>query len=139
MAAAVRNFRRGIGIRGGARDRAASPDRDSRRRIDWSNSAILGHRSVAARDLADLAAARMVGSALPWTQRQFLLRQARGETSGDLRRISSLRAVQNHLAVNPPAPLKSAPARRTRIPLGLLTFCVVQTAIVTIAWRLLFS
>ncbi|MGA3066128.1 MAG: hypothetical protein ABSF29_04690 [Tepidisphaeraceae bacterium] len=99
----------------------------------------MGHRSVAARDLADLAAARMVGSALPWTQRQFLLRQASRRNIGRFEANLIIAAVQNHLAVNPPAPLKSAPARRTRIPLGLLTFCVVQTAIVTIAWRLLFS
>jgi hypothetical protein len=116
-------------------------DRDSATGIDWSQSAILGHRSAAARDLADLAATRMLGSTLPWTQRQFLLHQATRRNIGRFEANLIIAAVQHHLAQNPPAADAPMPAQAPRfhVPVGLLTFCIVQAAIATIAWRLLFS
>jgi hypothetical protein len=43
---------------------------------DWSRSAILGDRGVAARNFADLVAARMVGTVLPFSERESLVRAA---------------------------------------------------------------
>jgi hypothetical protein len=55
----------------------AMPQRSSRPpRPDWSNSAILGHRTAAARDFADRVTQQMIGSVLPWPNRQAMLRYA---------------------------------------------------------------
>ncbi|MGD0541961.1 MAG: hypothetical protein ABSB33_10620 [Tepidisphaeraceae bacterium] len=43
---------------------------------DWSHSAILGDRGVAARNFADLIAARMAGTVLPFSERESLVRAA---------------------------------------------------------------
>jgi hypothetical protein len=50
--------------------------RRSPRRTDWSKSAILGHRNAAARDFADRVNRQMIGSVLPWPNRQAMLRYA---------------------------------------------------------------
>jgi hypothetical protein len=109
-------------------------------RINWSESAILGGRSAAARDLADLVAARMVGSTLPWSDRKFIFRQASARHIGRFEANLIIAAVQNHLARKfPVAESQSLITHRRRIPIGILTFCAVQGAIITLAWRLLFS
>jgi hypothetical protein len=110
-------------------------------RIDWSESAILGCRSAAARDLADLVASRMVGSALPWSDRQYVFRQAAKKRIARFEANLIIAAVQNRLAdKSGAAPAKTGARKpRTRIPVGWITFGVVQGAIVLAAWRVLFS
>jgi hypothetical protein len=43
---------------------------------DWSHSAILGDRGVVARNFADLVAARMIGTVLPFSERESLVKAA---------------------------------------------------------------
>jgi hypothetical protein len=117
-----------------------SPVSDRAQRNDWSESAILGCRSVAARDLADLVALRMVGSALPWSDRQYIYRQATARQIARFEANLIIAAVQNHLSDKTPAEApKSAHQSPRSIPIGWITFGVVQTAILLFAWRLLFS
>jgi hypothetical protein len=113
---------------------------DRPERLDWSESAILGCRSAAARDLADLVAIRMVGPALPFSDRLYIFRQAARRRIGRFEANLIIAAVQNHLSDKlPSGNVKTPVTRRSRIPVGWLTFGIVQGAIVLLAWRVLFS
>jgi len=109
-------------------------------RWDWSRSAILGHRTAAARDFADLVACRLVGGALPWSSRQFLLRQAARRRIGRFEANLIIAAVQHHLPAAPPAaPRPVQPRRRLFVPMALIALLAAEAALLSGVWHHLFS
>lgn len=105
------------------------------KRSDWSGSAVLGDRGAAARDFADIVAAQLVGTVLPWSQRETLLRTAseRGITRFEANLI--IAAVQNQMGVG----RRRAEYRRPRIRIAAVLgiFLAVQAGIIAAAWYLL--
>jgi hypothetical protein len=122
--------------------RAPLEIRDSRPGgIDWSQSAILGHRTAAARDFADLVATRMVNGTLPWTQRQLLLRHASRRQISRFEANLIIAAVANHfrpLGVSAACDSAPGPTRYSFILRGLAAFLAVEIIALTIAWHFLF-
>jgi hypothetical protein len=66
---------------------------------DWSHSAILGDRGVAARNFADLVAARMIGTVLPFSERESLVRAAARSGINRFEANLLIAAVQHQLGV----------------------------------------
>ncbi len=66
---------------------------------DWSHSAILGDRGIAARNFADLVAARMIGTVLPFSERESLVRAAARNGINRFEANLLIAAVQHQLGV----------------------------------------
>jgi hypothetical protein len=121
---------------------AAVENRESRiGGIDWSKSAILGYRTAAARDFADLVAVRMVSGTLPWTERQWLLHNAgrRGISRFEANLI--IAAVANHYRPLSTAatPLVAArPARDFFVLRGLAVVVSIEVILIFAACHWLF-
>jgi len=107
------------------------------RRGDWSHSAVLGSRGSAAMDFADLVPGQLVGTVLPWSRRETLVRTAAKLGISRFEANLIIAAVQNQMGVG----LKPDEARRPRlmkrIAAGLTVFVAVQALIVAAAWYLL--
>ncbi|MGD0390732.1 MAG: hypothetical protein ABSC42_17445 [Tepidisphaeraceae bacterium] len=104
------------------------------RRGDWSRSAVLGSRSSSALDFADLVAEQLVGTVLPWSRRESLVRTA--QTLGISRFEANLiiAAVQNQMGVGFQRGETRRPRLTKRIAMGLTVFVAVQAVIVAAAW-----
>jgi hypothetical protein len=107
------------------------------RRADWSRSAILGQRSAAARDFADLVADHLIGTVLPLTHREALVRTA--AASGITRFEANLiiAAVQHQMGIGRRRTDKARPRVLRRFVPAIAVFLVVQAGIVAAAWYLL--
>jgi hypothetical protein len=107
--------------------------------FDWSASAILGHRSAASREFADLVAIRLVGNELPWDQRQALLRHAPRLKINRFEANLIIAAVQNHLRPATTAairlPQKSA---RPSVASIVLLILAIEAGILAALWHFLF-
>jgi hypothetical protein len=108
------------------------------RRSDWSRSAVLGDRGAAARDFADIVAGQLVGTVLPWSQRQALVRIASDHGITRFEANLIIAAVQHQMGVGQrrQAPKPRRPLRR--YVAGVSAFCVIQAGIVVAAWYWLF-
>jgi hypothetical protein len=73
--------------------------RSGNRLNDWSQSAILGDRGVAARNFADLVAARMIGTVLPFSERESLVRAAARNGINRFEANLLIAAVQHQMGV----------------------------------------
>ncbi|MGD0464406.1 MAG: hypothetical protein ABSB74_18130 [Tepidisphaeraceae bacterium] len=102
---------------------------------DWSHSAILGDRGVVARNLADLVAARMVGTVLPFSERESLVRAAARHGINRFEANLLIAAVQHQMDVGRQRLAKPESARM-RISSALATFLAVQAGIVAAVWYL---
>jgi hypothetical protein len=72
-------------------------DRSGTRLNDWSQSAILGDRGAVARNFADLVAARMVGTVLPFSERESLVKAAARHGINRFEANLLIAAVQNQM------------------------------------------
>jgi hypothetical protein len=112
--------------------------RQSRAPSDWSQSAVLGKQNAAVREFADLVASRLVGTVLPFTHREALLRVAAIRGIGRFEANLIIAAVQHQLGVGqkrqPSAP---SPSIR-KIAASLLFFLLLQAGIIAAVWHWLF-
>jgi hypothetical protein len=111
--------------------------------IDWSQSAILGHRTAAARDFADLVSTRLINGTLPWTQRQSLLRQAAHRGISRFEANLIIAAVANYFRPLDvaPAPAEIGESRRTRnffVLRGLAALLAIEIVVLAGVWHFLF-
>jgi hypothetical protein len=108
------------------------------RRSDWSRSAVLGDRGAAARDFADIVASQLVGTVLPWSLRETLIRTAseHGITRFEANLI--IAAVQHQMGIGERRREAKRPRPIGRIVAGVAVFCVIQAGIVAAAWYWLF-
>jgi hypothetical protein len=92
------------------------PQRPSRPpRPDWRNSAILGHQTAAARDFADRVNQQMIGSVLPWPNRQAMLRYASRIGIPRVEANLLIAVVQNQSGHKPAKPISRLTPPRSRI------------------------
>ena len=104
------------------------------RRGDWSRSAVLGSRGPAALDFADLVAGQLVGTVLPWSRRESLVRTAARLGISRFEANLIIAAVQNQMGVGLQHSEVRRPRLMKRIAVGLTVFLAVQAAIVAAAW-----
>jgi hypothetical protein len=110
-------------------------------RGDWSQSAILGDRGPAARDFADIVASQLVGTVLPWSQRESLVRLAEMRGIGRFDANLIIAAVQHQMGVGRMrvgAERRRRSARVRGVVVGAAVFAVVQAGIVGVLWHWLF-
>ena len=112
------------------------PLQPAARRPDWSNSAVLGPRSSAARDFADLVAAKLVGTVLPFSEREALVRTAAFRGINRFEANLIIATVQHTFGIGQ----KRVPEnyRPLRIPPALAAFLLLQGAILAAFWFLIF-
>jgi hypothetical protein len=110
----------------------------SRARTDWSGSAVLGAQRPAVREFADLVAERLVGTVLPLTQREALLRVAALRGIGRFEANLIIAAVQHQLGVGHRRKLEARPRTGLKIAAGVGVFVAVQAGIIFAAWHWLF-
>jgi hypothetical protein len=79
---------------------------------DWSHSAILGDRGVVARNFADLVAARMVGTVLPLSERESLVKAAARHGINRFEANLLIAAVQNQMGAGRQRIEKRGPGQR---------------------------
>jgi hypothetical protein len=107
-------------------------------RSDWSRSAVLGARGSTARDFADLVAGQLVGTVLPWSQREALIEAAVAQGINRFEANLIIAAVQHQMGVGKRrSDEKKTPLYR-RIALGVGVFLLVQAGIVAAAWHWFF-
>lgn len=112
--------------------------RSESRLNDWSQSAILGDRGVAARNFADLVAARMIGTVLPFSERESLVRAAARNGINRFEANLLIAAVQHQLGVG----LKRQPKDGLLISIfasarsAFVSGCVRFGAVVRNLWHL---
>lgn len=104
------------------------------RRGDWSRSAVLGSRSSAALDFADLVAEQLVGTVLPWSRRESLVRAAARLGISRFEANLIIAAVQNQMGAGLGRSEARRPPLAKRIAVGLMVFVAVQAMIVAAAW-----
>jgi len=116
------------------------PIRLKQPRGDWSRSAVLGDRSSNARDFADQVAGQLVGTVLPWSQRETLIQSALGRGITRFEANLIIAAVQHQMGVGHRRNKPERAARRPRrqIAAGVGLFLLVQAGIVAAAWHWLF-
>lgn len=107
-------------------------------RRDWSQSAVLGQRSAAARNFADLVAARLVGTVLPFSERESLVRTAARYGIARFEANLIIAAVQHQMGVGRQREKRKRPSRGMRFSPALAAVMVVQAGIVAAVWYLLF-
>ncbi len=88
---------RSIEIAAANREAAAFSPGGNIPRLDWSDSAILGHRAPQARAFADRVAASLVAGILPQTMRQKLIRRAMHQNISRFEANLIIAAVQHRL------------------------------------------
>jgi hypothetical protein len=110
------------------------PIRVKVRRSDWSQSAVLGERGKAARDFADIVAAELVGTVLPFDRREILIRAALAR--GIIRFEANLiiAAVQYQMGIGRKRSDGGRLRLSTRFAAGLAVFAIVQAGIIAAAW-----
>jgi hypothetical protein len=106
------------------------------RRPDWSKSAVLGPRSSTARDFADLVAAKLVGTVLPFSHRESLLQAAAERGISRFEANLIIATVQHNFGIGRKRITENY--RPFRFPITLAAFLIVQGAIVAAVWYLLF-
>jgi hypothetical protein len=105
---------------------------------DWSRSAVLGMRGSTARGFADQVAGQLVGTVLPWSQRETLIEAALAQGINRFEANLIIAAVQHQMGVGKRrSDEKKAPLYR-RIALGVGVFLLVQAGIVVAAWHWFF-
>jgi hypothetical protein len=104
------------------------------RRAHWSRSAVLGSRGSAALDFADLVAAHLVGTVLPWSRRESLVKAAANLGISRFEANLIIAAVQNQLREGGRRVEARRPRLLARIAVGLMVFLAVQAVIVAAAW-----
>jgi hypothetical protein len=104
-----------------------------RSKIDWSTSAVLGHRAPAARLFADQVAEKLLGKVLTYTARQELL--ALAERLGINRFEANLiiATVQNRIAQISPVP--KSQISNFKFPYQLAMFLTIEAIIIGAVWR----
>ncbi|MDP9172291.1 MAG: hypothetical protein M3O30_00295 [Planctomycetota bacterium] len=107
--------------------------------MDWSDSAILGHRSPTSRDFADLVASRLIGSLLTWTARHDLLVAAGARGIGRFEANLIIAAVQHHRRNRkiPPAARTYKAASIGSLAAPWIAAVAVELAILASVWHLL--
>jgi hypothetical protein len=114
------------------------PIRGKLRRSDWSRSVVLGERGVAARDFADIVACQLVGTVLPWSQRDKLIRAASAHGITRFEANLIIATVQHQMGVGRRRD-DAKPARLSvRIATGLAMFVIIQAGIIAAVWYCLF-
>ena len=105
-------------------------------RLDWSKSAVLGERGQTAREFADIVASQLVGTVLPWSQRESLVRLAELQGIGRFDANLIIAAVQHQMGVGRKRIEISRRRRSVRkIAAGVAVFIVVQAGIVGMVWH----
>jgi hypothetical protein len=105
-------------------------------RGDWSKSAILGDRGPVARDFADIVASQLVGTVLPWSQRESLVRLAEMRGIGRFDANLIIAAVQHQMGIG----RKRIEGKQRRTSLRKFVtyaaaFLIVQAGIVGVVWH----
>jgi hypothetical protein len=104
------------------------------RREDWSDSVVLGDRGAAAREFADIVASQLVGTVLPWDQRETLIDTAAAYGITRFEANLIIAAVQHRMGVGK----RRGPGTGTRLlpKLGaaVAVFLIVQASIAAMAW-----
>jgi len=111
------------------------PIRITTPRSDWSSSAVLGDRSGAAREFADIVASHLVGTVLPMDMRETLVDTASafGITRFEANLI--IAAVQHQMGIGQKRGPSSGDASvLPSIATALAVFVIVQASIVAVAW-----
>jgi hypothetical protein len=115
------------------------PIRLQKPRADFSGSAVLGERSGAARDFAELVASRMVGTVLPFDQRETLIQAAVAAGINRFEANLIIAAVQHQLNLGrrrTEASQRPRLFRRAATSLGL--FAIIQAGIAAAVWHWFF-
>lgn len=107
-------------------------------RYDWSQSAVLGQRGTAARNFADLVAARLVGTVLPFNERESLVRTAARYGIARFEANLIIAAVQHQLGVGRQREKRKRLPRRMRFAPAVAAVVALQAGIVAAVWYLLF-
>lgn len=114
------------------------PIRGKLRRSDWSRSAVLAERGVAARDFADIVVGQLVGTVLPWSRREKLIRAA---SAHDITRFEAnliIATVQHQLGVGRRRDDAKPSRLSMRIATGFAMFAIIQAGIIAAVWYCLF-
>jgi len=104
------------------------------RRSDWSQSAVLGDRGAAARDFADIVSGQIVGTVLPWSCRQGLIRAAKAHGITRFEANLIIAAVQDQMGVGRQRIVAVPSQRSAEIAASLALFLMVEIGIVAAAW-----
>jgi len=88
-------------------------------------------------DFADLVPGQLVGTVLPWSRREALVRTAAKLGISRFEANLIIAAVQNQMGVGLKGEEVRRPRLAKRIALGLTVFVAVQAVIVAAAWYLL--
>jgi hypothetical protein len=108
-------------------------------RNDWRESAVLGPRGPAARDFADLVAIRLVGTVLPHSEREALVKAAKKRHISRFEANLIIAAVQHQLGIGTQRVVEQPHStRRTQIAAALAAFVAIQGLIVLAVWHFLF-
>jgi hypothetical protein len=110
------------------------PIRVRPRRTDWAGSAVLGERSAMAREFADLVASQLVGTVLPWSDREKLINAAAMQGINRFEANLIIAAVQHQMGIG----RKRGEAKRSRFSArfaaGVAMFLVIQAGIIAAVW-----
>jgi hypothetical protein len=110
------------------------PDEVGKNRGDWSRSVVLGSRGSAAMDFADLVPGQLVGTVLPQSRRESLIRSAAKLGISRFEANLIIAVVQDQMGVGLERIEVRRPRPTRRIAVGLTVFVAVQAAIVAAAW-----
>ena len=100
---------------------------------DWSGSAVLGSRGSWAREFADLVDGQHVGTVLPWTRRQLLVREAQRRGIGRFEANLIIAAVQHQRRFEK-RPAVEAAGWGSWLSAATV-FVVVEFAIIAVVWH----
>jgi|HubBroStandDraft_6_1064221.scaffolds.fasta_scaffold586932_2 hypothetical protein len=114
------------------------PIREKLRRSDWSRSAVLGERGVAARDFADIVVGQLVGTVLPWSRREKLIRAASAHGITRFEANLIIATVQHQMGVGRRRDDAKPSRLSVRIATGLAMFVIIQSGIIAAVWYCLF-
>jgi len=103
---------------------------------DWSQSAILGDRGIAARNFADLVSARLAGTVLPFSERESLVRAAARHGINRFEANLLIAAVQHQMRVGRERAIAHRVWPTIRFSSALATFLAVQAGIIAAIWYL---
>jgi hypothetical protein len=105
---------------------------------DWSQSAILGDRGIAARNFADLVAARLIGTVLPFSERESLVRAAARHGINRFEANLLIAAVQYQMGVGRQrAEKRGLRAFATSALRGFVTLQTKMLAAIQRQWRVI--
>ena len=114
------------------------PIRGKLRRSDWSRSAVLAERGVAAHDFADIVVGQLVGTVLPWSRREKLIRAASAHGITRFEANLIIATVQHQLGVGRRRDDAKPSRLSMRIATGFAMFAIIQAGIIAAVWYCLF-